>query len=260
MKCDNIFSIITYIETVEFSLIIKKNFWWYNLPRNREGHILQERGEKMFFFDYTIIICTLLSVIVTITSQLMTIILKRKDTDWEIVISLKEIKQQGDRGKKQSKATKLLSDYVASMLAIIFISELSESLKKSNKRNDKNKLILSALFLEEKVKNIYKAYFTIVIGCVILILISIYFMVPPYISAIPLFFAIVVCSYHFLLNYRIKNGLFGTNDYEAKELLEFIIRNNDKINGNKLFNEEVISSTIVDFSDYVKRVRLLNEN
>jgi hypothetical protein len=54
--------------------------------------------------------------------------------------------------------------------------------------------------------------------------------------------------------------LFGTNDYEAKELIEFIIQNNDKINGNKIFNEEVVSNTIIDFSNYVKKVHLLNEH
>ncbi|PGP66448.1 hypothetical protein CN998_21915 [Bacillus cereus] len=213
---------------------------------------------------------TLLTLVTTTVVNLIQIKLKKNRADSEMVITFNQIISQRNVKQEKSKVRKSLSNYIASMLAMILISEIIKTMEKARrekykskataKLKYKNRLIISALFLESKLKKIYKAYFTIGLGSILLLVISFYFVVPLYVNVIPLFFAILTCSYQFLLNYRIKNGLFGTNDYEAKELLEFIIQNNDKINGNKLFNEEVVSNTIIDFSNYVKKVHLLNEH
>ncbi|PFU70356.1 hypothetical protein [Bacillus thuringiensis] len=174
---------------------------------------------------------------------------------------MKEITHQRDVKQRKSKVIKMVNNHILSVTMAILSSKQSKSRKKEKEeKGNKNSLIISALFLESKLKKIYKAYIIIGLGSIMLLGTSFYFVVPSYINVIPLVFAILTCSYQFLLNYRIKNGLFGTNDYEAKELIEFIIQNNDKINGNKIFNEEVISNTIIDFSNYVKKVHLLNEH
>ncbi|WP_267418184.1 hypothetical protein [Bacillus sp. GC_Bacil_1] len=185
----------------------------------------------------------------------------------QFLISMKEIADQREVKQRKPKVirmiNKMATNHILSVTMAILSSKSSKSRKKQKQKEEKgneNSLIISALFLESKLKKIYKTYIIIGLGSIMLLVMSFYFVVPSYINVIPLIFAILTCSYQFLLNYRIKNGLFGTNDYEARELIEFIIQNNDKINGNKIFNEEVISNTIIDFSNYVKKVHLLNEH
>lgn len=53
--------------------------------------------------------------------------------------------------------------------------------------------------------------------------------------------AFLVCIAKFLIYFRIKNDYYGTNYEEAKELLYYLMKNNDKNNrnsGKKIFNEE----------------------
>ncbi|KXO06226.1 hypothetical protein AYK81_00570 [Bacillus thuringiensis] len=183
----------------------------------------------------------------------------------EFLISMKEIADQREVKQRRPKVirmiNKMANNHILSVTMAILSSKSSKSRKEQKEeKGNKNSLIISALFLESKLKKIYKTYIIIGLGSIMLLGMSFYFVVPSYINVIPLIFALLTCSYQFLLNYRIKNGLFGTNDYEARELIEFIIQNNDKINGNKIFNEEVISNTIIDFSNYVKKVHLLNEH
>ncbi|MCU4996608.1 hypothetical protein OB996_20430 [Bacillus cereus] len=186
---------------------------------------------------------------------------KKIEVEEELRSYIEEIMQQRNVKKKESNVIKFFNSHILSVTMVILYSKQSNSRKKQKKeKGDKNSLIISALFLESKLKKIYKAYIIIGLGSIILLGMSSYFFVPPYINLIPLIFAILTCSYQLLLKYRIKNGLFGTNDYEAKELIEFIVHNNDKINGNKIFNEEVISNTIINFSNYVKKVHFLNEH
>lgn len=199
-------------------------------------------------------------VIVFMTNFLQTKIKKSK-IDSELASAFKEIINQRNMPKVKFKISKSINSHIVSLTIKILFSKQSKRRKKQKtEESDKNRLIISALFLESKLKKIYKTYFIIGFGSILLLGMSLYVNVPSYIYVIPLLFSILTCSYQFLLNYRIKNGLFGTNDYEAKELIEFIIQNNDKINGNKIFNEEVVSKTIIDFSNYVKKVHLLNEH
>lgn len=53
--------------------------------------------------------------------------------------------------------------------------------------------------------------------------------------------AFLVCIAKFLIYFRIKNDYYGTNYEEAKELLYYLMKSNDKNNrnsGKKIFNEE----------------------
>ncbi|WP_241139347.1 hypothetical protein [Bacillus mycoides] len=211
------------------------------------------------------LITTLLSMILAIFLNFIQTKFSEGEIDSELDSTFKGIVNQRNVTRVKLKLIESIHNHIVSVTTIMIFSKHSK--KKSKKRksqkieeSNKNRLIISALFLESKLKKIYKAYFIIGFGSILLLGISYYFNIPSYIYIIPLLFAILTCSYQFLLNYRIKNGLFGTNDYEAKELIEFIIQNNDKINGNKIFNEEVISKTIIDFSNYVKKVHLLNEH
>ncbi len=229
-------------------------------------------GEYMSFFSEIIsylkssglgmgfITTSITAVISTILVNFLQTKIRDSKIDSELASIYKGIVNQRNAKRGKLKFMQRVHSHIVSLTMIIIFSKQSERRKKQKtEESEKNRLIISALFLESKLKKIYKAYFIIGFGSILLLGMSFYFEVPSYIHIIPLLFAILTCSYQFILNYRIKNGLFGTNDYEAKELIEFIIQNNDKINGNKIFNEEVVSKTIIDFSNYVKKVHLLNE-
>ncbi|HGO9413535.1 TPA: hypothetical protein ACLBZX_001903 [Bacillus cereus] len=211
------------------------------------------------------LITTLLSMILAIFLNFIQTKFSEGEIDSELASTFKGIVNQRNVTRVKLKLIESIHNHIVSVTMIMIFSKNSkkQSRKRKNQKieeSNKNRLIISALFLESKLKKIYKTYFIIGFGSILLLGMSYYFYIPPYIYIIPLLFAILTCSYQFLLNYRIKNGLFGTNDYEAKELIAFIIQNNDKINGNKIFNEEVVSKTIIDFSNYVKKVHLLNEH
>lgn len=215
-------------------------------------------SSDLFTKSFTSVFMPLIIVFLT---NILTTKIKKSKIDSELASAFKEIINQRNIPKVKLKISKSFNSHIVSLtMTILFSKESKERKKQKTEESDKNRLIISALFLESKLKKIYKTYFIIGFGSILLLGMSLYVNVPSYIYVIPLLFAILTCSYQFLLNYRIKNGLFGTNDYEAKELIEFIIQNNDKINGNKIFNEEAVSKTIIDFSNYVKKVHLLHEH
>lgn len=215
-------------------------------------------SSDLFTKSFTSVFMPLIIVVIT---NILTTKIKKSKIDSELANAFKEIINQRNIPKVKFKISKSFNRHIVSLtMTILFSKESKERKKQKTEESDKNRLIISALFLESKLKKIYKTYFIIGFGSILLLGMSLYVNVPSYIYVIPLLFAILTCSYQFLLNYRIKNGLFGTNDYEAKELIEFIIQNNDKINGNKIFNEEAVSKTIIDFSNYVKKVHLLHEH
>ena len=45
----------------------------------------------------------------------------------------------------------------------------------------------------------------------------------------PLIVACLVLLRSWVINHRVTNGMFGTNEYEARELIDFIIRNSDNL-------------------------------
>ncbi|PHC13444.1 hypothetical protein [Bacillus toyonensis] len=215
-------------------------------------------SSDLFKKSFTSVFMPLIIVVIT---NIITTKIKKSKIDSELANAFKEIINQRNIPKVKLKISKSFNRHIVSLtMTILFSKESKERKKQKTEESDKNRLIISALFLESKLKKIYKTYFIIGFGSILLLGMSRYVNVPSYIYVIPLLFAILTCSYQFLLNYRIKNGLFGTNDYEAKELIEFIIQNNDKVNGNKIFNEEAVSKTIIDFSNYVKKVHLLHEH
>jgi hypothetical protein len=50
-----------------------------------------------------------------------------------------------------------------------------------------------------------------------------------YHSAIPIFIVLLIETKKYLMNYRIKKGYWGTNEYETIETICFILKNSEKI-------------------------------
>lgn len=125
---------------------------------------------------------------------------------------------------------------------------------------NKNEAIISTLFLKEKLKNIYSTYFILVCSAILSIVFSniISTTIFGYVTS-----GLLVMSflYHFTLRFRIKNGLFGTNFYEAKELLGYILTNIDKFKddqGRKIFHSENLNDEILKYINIAERRSLEN--
>lgn len=124
--------------------------------------------------------------------------------------------------------------------------------KKEQKEQEKE-VIISTLFLSKKLKNIYKSYLALVIANIISLLLP---FIPTVASILTITLTILVFLYQQALSYRVKNGLFGSNAYEAQELLEFLVKNQDKIdgNGNGFFNEENLKEIALDMSKIIGKM------
>ncbi len=69
---------------------------------------------------------------------------------------------------------------------------------------------------------------------------------------------VLLITYQLLLNYRIKNGLYGTNNYEAREIIEFILNNSDEFKSGSgktisIFPEEESIDIIFDTNSILVR-------
>ncbi|PGX43501.1 hypothetical protein COE67_06575 [Priestia megaterium] len=133
---------------------------------------------------------------------------------------------------------------------------LKIKLKSTQKKEQKEKekaVIISTLFLSQKLKNIYKSYVALLIANVIALFLP---FIPTIASVLTIILTILVFLYQQVLGYRVKNGLFGSNAYEAQELLEFLVKNQDKIdgNGNGFFNEENLNEIALDMSKLIGKM------
>ncbi len=130
-----------------------------------------------------------------------------------------------------------------------FIEKLNESIRKILEKffrvkykittEEKNKYKYITLFFFHLVKiDNKKNKFSLLVFSIILIIFQFYLKIYNYNIFIPFIFLIILIAIkEQLLEYRIRKGLFGTNRTEARELIDFIIKNSDNLdftdsNGN----------------------------
>lgn len=115
----------------------------------------------------------------------------------------------------------------------------------------KDNLTVSMCYMNEKLRQSFKGLIISIVVIFASLILS--FFVPSFIN---LFFAsillsLIIVAHQELLRYRIENGFFGTNYYEAKQLLEFISENKDKFDGGKkVFNPEGIDEVLIRLGDH----------
>lgn len=138
---------------------------------------------------------------------------------------------------------------------IVYISKVSKMISTRLTLSDntylKEKIVISSLFLKNKLKCIYKAYISLVVSVLLTLVISCFTNINTNIYWGFIGYFIILSIYYLVIKYRVERGVFGTNMYEAKELLTFILKNsNDFNNGNgeKIFCEEKLSELIIDMN------------
>lgn len=80
--------------------------------------------------------------------------------------------------------------------------------------------------------------------------------IPTLVSTLTITLTILVFLYQQIFSYGVKNGLFDGNAYEAQELLEFLVKNQDKIddNENGFLSEENLKEIALDMSKLIGKV------
>ena len=135
--------------------------------------------------------------------------------------------------------------YVDLLSKVVVINETDKNtMKKYLKKNsscEQNSIVNE--LLEKKNKQYFCA--TRLILLYILFYSSIGYAINIEINTIEIIFLFIIVVFIFsnqwLVNYRINKGYYGTNYEEAKELLYYLIENNDKNNkntGKKILNDE----------------------
>lgn len=207
---------------------------------------------------FTSIFTSIMSVIVSSIILLMSRYkssTSRKEVDEELFHQIYKITIVGSAENTFSiikkLATMLNLNKIATDMSIVINSAMSITLRNESSDYEEErvalkKVVISTIFLEEKLKKIYRTYSIFIGGGVVTLLYNIYFRDVLFISTLILLSVILVSIYHFVVIFRVRNGLFGTNLYEAKELIEFLEKNSDKFddNGNGLFNEEKLTNYI----------------
>lgn len=125
---------------------------------------------------------------------------------------------------------------------------------KLNKQNEKKSSICYELY-KKKNKNLNKLWFEI------FVFISVNSIMNKFIdtktknivSASLLILFVLVSINKIILNYRFKNGYFGTNYLEAKELIYYIKNSkNNTHKGKKIFDESIKPSLLLNADDKTK--------
>jgi hypothetical protein len=157
--------------------------------------------------------------------------------------------------KAHSDITDLFKKYVdteeTDMKNIIIKKMVQESIKESenltkniNAKNDVEEvkpLLIDYEYYESVGKTVGMINIVLIVSIIVNNIIKFINISPSFLSNYILIFLFVVINVHqLILKYRIKNGFYGTNKYELRELLNFIEKNNDKFDNNrpKMFYKE----------------------
>lgn len=92
-------------------------------------------------------------------------------------------------------------------------------------------LTIADLYLKEKQKQSWKAFFLLLIFTVLLIVVFHGEEIKPgnpLVFLLPTSFAFITGVRIFLIQYRVDNGYFGNTVHEAQELIDFVKRMDDK--------------------------------
>lgn len=211
--------------------------------------------------NYTTAFSAIFSMAISLFAFLQVISKKRKkEMDKELLQKIYEINKDLVSKGHDIVALPMRKTFeqFATTSSVILNSKKSLKIKvkptqKKEQKEKEKEVIISTLFLSQKLKNIYKSYLALVIANVIALLLP---FIPTVASVLTIALTILVFLYQQILSYRVKNGLFGSNAYEAQELLEFLVKNQDKIdgNGNGLFNEENLQEIALDMSKLIGKV------
>lgn len=100
---------------------------------------------------------------------------------------------------------------------------------------------LLGFLLAKKARQSSVAYFFLFLSLILYWYLSALSIIPVRIGVLLFISALIIALFigQQLLEYRIKKGLYGTNEYEAREIIEFILSNKDKsdFTGGKGFKE-----------------------
>lgn len=129
----------------------------------------------------------------------------------------------------------------------------------SKKKEMKKQASVIGLLLRRKQKEIIQASLTLSFITILFNILGFRFDEPVLFGNIFICFCFsLLIVYQLLLNYRIKNGLYGTNNYEAREIIGFIINNSDKFKDDSgktlpIFPEEEAIDILFDTNSVLVR-------
>lgn len=172
----------------------------------------------------------------------------------------KELEKEQKHLQQNIEKRKLIESYATRVSLYAGLKSITNSLKKNNtKSEDKLGLVVSTLYMNERMKKILKGYFLTFLGAIILFIlmfINSRFMIP---FSIDVLVMLLIFSYQWVLKYRIEKGLFGTNFYEAKQLLAFVANNSDKFDGGrKVFHPEEMNDIIISLGNLEIKGNIIN--
>lgn len=114
------------------------------------------------------------------------------------------------------------------------ISDMYEKVTKMNKKFIEEVCIVSDIAKNKAIKNRH-AYIITLISMVLYIVMSKIFLFTfePSILIILTILLVLVYTNQRILEYRISKGFYGSNETEAREIIKFILENNDKYSNGK---------------------------
>jgi len=142
---------------------------------------------------------------------------------------------------------------------LLVLEIVSKRLDKESKNLKQRKeisidLIIVVHFLEIKLRRIIRSlYLCLLSTSILLIMYTLGYstVIPSILTGV---YLASILLYQRTLKYRVENGLFGSNYYEAKELLGFIEKNRDGFNnGHRLFNDELMSELEINLGSILRR-------
>ncbi|MEZ9595498.1 hypothetical protein AB4298_12750 [Shewanella sp. 10N.261.52.F9] len=113
------------------------------------------------------------------------------------------------------------------------ISMISEEIVKASEESKKSKTIVG-LMLGEKLKNSSKAQFFLVITFILNLGLSLFFELElnGFVFSVVGIGMLGMHIDHKLIEYRVKQGLYGTNSFEGREIINFITAHANKSDFN----------------------------
>lgn len=229
--------------------------------------------------DLTIIIALLTGVLCTIITQIISNInVKRrvsKETSSlyrDIFLSKKKSTNLYNPFTKESKKQErykmllLAADIASSFVPIVgdfYRTSLSMAIlllmeREKKSRDSSKKIYIVKEIANKKMHNNSLAYFYLIISLLSYFVFSLFFSLSIIIEIVITIFILLVFTNQKILEYRISKGLYGTNESEAREILQFIIENQNKYSDGKGVNvfssqadydEQMSSNKVTDGED-----------
>ncbi|MCZ2459169.1 MAG: hypothetical protein LC128_06045 [Chitinophagales bacterium] len=146
-------------------------------------------------------------------------VLLSKDVDKFIFISHKP--NDSSYSKIKSRYTKVLNAGL--------IDSVRQKTAKSVSKNEVEETTIIGMMIGKKIKKDTRAYILLFTGLVIYLLLGLFTAQPNLLGL--MFFALAILALQTnqkVTEYRIRKGFYGTNYYEAREIIQFVVENSDE--------------------------------